>query len=257
MEQIINLDSEQLARFEDQLALPGMSESAQQKLQDAKVTVLGAGGVGSACAAYLAAAGVGHLTIIDPARIDNPDLNRHVLLNPDDVGHNKAAIVANRIRLINPHTHVRDVRENFHVHNAEELLADCDIVIDGLDDWPDKLVLSDVCMQLQKPLVHAGISVFEFHLFIMIPGRSSCLRCVFSKIGLEDATWSERHPGVLGSLSGMLGSFMATEAIKLITGVGPTSGNHLIKFDALRRYFDNVVDLGPQPDCPDCGQGRR
>lgn len=247
-------DSIDINKYTKQLALPGMNPTAQERLGNAHVVLLGLGGSGTACATYLAAAGVGSLTLVDQAVLRNEDITECPLFRTADAGSLKVTTASQNLLAINPDIKISEVTNRLDAHNAEEIVEHAHLVIDGLSNWQDKLIVSDVCMQMGKTLVHAGLRGFEFHVYTMIPGRSACLRCVFSKVGLEDiASIAHKQRGVLGPVAGMAGSFQAIEAIKILAGIGPTPGNHLIKFDSLRRDFDDVTDLGPRPDCPDCG----
>lgn len=232
-----------------------MTQTAQERLANARVVLLGLDGSGCACATYLVSAGIGELILIDQTLVRTEDLVDQPLFSADDIDAPKIAAAKTRLEEIDSKVKVRTLSQSIDSHNAEELIDDAHIVIDGLSDWQDKLLLSDVCMQLGKPLVHAGVRGFEFQVYTMIPGRSACLRCVFSKTGLEDVSSSwQSQQGTLGPLCGMAGAFQSIEAIKILSGLGPTPGSHLIKFDSLRRDFDDVTDLGPRPDCPDCGK---
>jgi molybdopterin/thiamine biosynthesis adenylyltransferase len=242
------------SRFARQLALPGMTEDSQKQLASAHVILLGLSSSASACAIYLVEAGIGHLTLVDQLRIDESDLNEQLLFQESNIGEFKVDAAKNYLLSRNSKLVVDTVKSPFNAHSAETIIAKADIVVDALEDWQSKLVASDICMQLGRTLVHAHIHGFEFHIYTMIPGRSACLRCVLSKTGLEDLVSTSAAYGTLGPLSGMAGCFQAIEVIKLVTGLGTTPGNHLIKFDSLRRDFDDVTDLGPRPDCPDCGR---
>ena len=229
-----------------------MSEEAQQKLFDATAVILGLGGVGSACAGYLAEAGIGRLVLVDPQDVYEEDLAEQLLLTDKDVGISKVEAARKRLSELNPNLEVIAKKERFTSANAEKLLADYPIVVDSMGNWQDKLSASDVCMHKGKTLIHAGIRGFEFQIYVMIPGRSACLRCMFADTGMEDIVSADVLHGVLGPVAGMAGAFQAVEVIKLICGLGATPGSYLIKFDALRRYVDQVMDLGPRSGCPDC-----
>lgn len=250
----MNHESQHLSRYARQLALPGMSENSQRQLQSARVTMLGLGGSAIACAVNLVESGVGNLTLIDGLRVDEPDLTEQFIFTENDIGKFRVEAASDWLAPRNTSLRLTPVREPFTAHSAERLLSTADIVVDSMDDWQMKLLASDVCMQLGRTLVHCALRGFEFHVYTMIPGRSACLRCVISRIGIEDVVSAPTSYGAFGPVSGMAGCFQAIEVIKLLTGLGTTPGNHLIKFDALRRDFDEVLELGPRPDCPDCGR---
>jgi molybdopterin/thiamine biosynthesis adenylyltransferase len=237
------------------MALPGMNQTAQARLANARVALLGINGAGSACATYLASSGIGEIILIDDAAVAEGDLYDQPLFQRADIGRSKTMSAAKRLAEIEPELKVQSVSKSLDSHNAEQLIDSAHIVVDGLNDWQQKLLLSDVCMHMGRTLVHAGVRKFEFQIYTMIPGRSACLRCAFSKAGLEDITASgqDDSPAALGPVAGMAGAFQAIEVIKILSGLGPTPGNHLIKFDSLRRDFDDITNLGPRMDCPDCG----
>jgi adenylyltransferase/sulfurtransferase len=240
-------------RYKQQLALAGMSATAQEKLFHGQVVILGLGGLGCACAAYLAEAGVGSLVLVDPSELQEAELNEHILLRETDVGITKVEAAKKHLQELNPAINIHPHHERFSTHNAERLARSGEIIVDAMGNWQDKLSASDICMQLGKTLVHAGIRAFEFQIYTMIPGKSACLRCMFADTGIEDIVSAARGPkAVLGPLAGVAGSFQAVEVIKLICGLGATPGSNLIKFDALRRYVQQVTELSPRPGCPDC-----
>lgn len=241
-------------RYARQLCLSGMGENSQKQLAAARVLLLGVGGPASACAVYLVEAGVGNLILIDGLRVEETDLSEQFMFSDDNVGEFRVEAASKFLSSRNPALKVKGIREPFTAHSAERLLTGADIVVDCLDDWQSKLLASDVCMQLGRTFVHCGIRGFEFHMYTMIPGRSACIRCVLAKMGQEDIASTPPSDGAFGPLSGMAGCFQAIEVIKLITGLGTTPGNHLIKFDSLRRDFDDITNLGPRADCPDCGR---
>jgi molybdopterin/thiamine biosynthesis adenylyltransferase len=231
-----------------------MNQAAQEKLLRSQVAVLGVGGLGSACAVYLAAAGVGHLHLVDGDTIKLSNLNRQIIYGQNDVGKSKVEIAKLRLKEINPDVAVTAVRHNFDAHNAEGVLTPVDIVVDCMDTWQDKLLASDVCMHLNKPLVYGGLIDLNFQVYTMIPGKSACLRCAFVKMGLEDPPRRLEPEGVIGAVAGMAGTFQALEVLKFLTGIGTTAAHHLIRFDTLRRFFEDVTDLTANADCPDCGR---
>ena len=242
-------------RYLRQLELPGMSDDAQEKLFASTVVLLGLGGVGSACAGYLAEAGIGKLVLVDPENVYEEDLNAQLLLTEADIGRTKVEASEQRLKALNPQIEIVSHKQKFTTHNADKFIAQGDVIVDCMGNWQDKLNASDACMHAGKILVHAGVRAFEFQVYVMIPGRSACLRCLFADTGIEDVVSSGEGPqGILGPVVGMAGAFQAVEVIKLICGLGATPGNYLIKFDALRRYVDQVMDLGPRPGCPDCGK---
>jgi molybdopterin/thiamine biosynthesis adenylyltransferase len=249
-----SLSPEQIARYQRQLALPGMSVDKQLSLLGSRVVILGIGTSGTVCASYLAGAGVGMLRLVDPGLISLADLPLLTNFHRQDVGQPKVAVVAAQLECLNRDVHLEPAAVSFDPHNAEQLLSSCHLVIDCLDSWQDKLLCSDICMQMSLPLVHAGLMNWSFQVFTMIPARSACLRCVFGRLGLEDPP----HPGAgavdFGPVAGMAGAFQSAEAIQLLCDLGTSTPQRLIRFDALRREFEAITNLAPRPDCPDCGR---
>lgn len=245
-------EPQRLARFATQMALPGMSPERQKKLSKASVVIIGLSAAGTACAFHLAQAGVARLSLIDPGTCELADLSSHHLLNHEDIGLLKCDAVKKNLERLFPDVEVTAINGKFDAHNAERVLAGAQIAVEALENWQEKLVASDMCMHLAVPLIHSGLIAFSFHVFSMIPGKSACLRCVFLNLGLED--FPLHQPGVLGAIAGLVGSFQATEAIKMITQLGTISGNHLLRFDVLRCEFDDMTQLTGRSDCPDCGR---
>jgi molybdopterin-synthase adenylyltransferase len=250
----LSLSPEQKERYSRQLSLPGLNEVRQEKLFQARVLVIGLNAVGSNCARNLAAAGVGHLTLVDGGLLKKSDLASHGMFSSKDVGKSRVDALKACLEKLNPDVAVRVCNFKFDAYNAEELLAEADLVTESLDSWQDKLLASDSCMQTKRPLIHSGLMMFSFHVFSMIPGRSACLRCVFSRLGLEDFPADGVDQGVLAAVAALTGAFQAAEAIKLITQLGAVSANHLLRFDVLRSEFDDMTELTSRLDCPDCGR---
>lgn len=250
----MSLSVDQRERYRSQLALPGMNEARQERLLASSVLVLGLNPCGTNCAVNLAQAGVGKIVLVDSDLVKASDLSTHSVFTDEDINYPKVDIMKRKLATLNPDVQVRNCFFKFDTHNADHLLGEGDLAIEGLENWQDKLVASDSCMQRKKPLIHAGLLSFSFHVFSMIPGRSACLRCVFARLGLEDFPPDGFAQAILGAVASLAGSFQAAEAIKLLTQIGTISGNHLLRFDVLRSEFDDVTELISRSDCPDCGR---
>ncbi len=249
------LRPEQQERYIKQMGLPGLGESAQEKLVRSKVLVLGLSGSGAVAARFLAGAGVGTIGLLDNAPVSLADIYQQILCTEADVGLTRAAAAQSQLICVNPDISIRCHEATLDSHNAEAILSNYDIIVDGLEDWQLKLLLSDSCMQLHLPLIHSGVSGFRWQLFTMAPGRSACLRCVFNQLGMEDfARHDQQQAGPSGPASGMAGSMQASEAVQLITGAGVAGCDEFISFDCLRREFFSERNLHPRSDCPDCGR---
>lgn len=249
-----SLTVEDKERFAPQLLLPGMNEARQLKLNNASAVIIGLTPPGLSCAINLAQAGIGKLILQDHASVQLSDLSTHFLFSADDIGAKKTEALQSKLSKLHPQLNIEINSDKFNVHNAEKLLQTAGIAIEALENWQDKLLASDSCMRLLKPLIHSGIIAYSFHVFSMIPSRSACLRCVFAKLGLEDFPPDGIQKGMLGAIASLVGSFQAAEAIKLITQIGTISGNHLLRFDVLRSEFDDMTELTSRSDCPDCGR---
>ena len=256
----IDLTPEQVERYGRQLTLPGMSEEAQARLLAARVLVLGLGGSGTAAALLLAQAGVGHIRLMDPAAVSREDVQFQALYTRADVGRARGQAAKLRLARLSTGSKFDYVEGKLSAHTAEDIIDPNDVVVDSLDDWQDKLLASDACMKTWRPLVHAGVTAFNFQIFTMVPGKSACLRCVFSQVGLEDVPTSKTESGRFEPVCTMAGSFQALETIKLIARLGASAADEIVTFDGLRRTLQSTHGLTPRVDCPDCGrrlQGER
>jgi adenylyltransferase/sulfurtransferase len=206
--------------------------------------------------AQLADAGIGSVKLIDHRLVTHEDVAQAFFYFQGEEGKPRISAARDVIESEDIGCLVQVFQEKFDAHNAEQLLGGVDLVIDGLTNWQDKLLASDVCMQLKTPLVHAGLSGLDVQVFCMIPSRSACLRCVFAKLGMEDFATTSKASGraQLGSLTAIAGSLQALECIKLLGDIGTISPTRLMKIDGLRGDFLDIRDLTPRSDCPDCGR---
>ncbi len=248
------LTPEQLERYRNQLSLPGMGEKAQSKLSNSRVLVAGLSGSGATAAQLLAVAGIGKIGLLDNTVVAEADLNRDILSSGESIGTKRIGSAKSRLNQLNPHCEIELYEAQLDAHNAERLLAPYNLIIDGLDDWQEKLLASDTAMHLGIPMIHCGITGFQFQVFTMVPGRSACLRCLFHQIGREDLSRQDIPALNFGPAAAMAGSLQASEAIHLIAELGVTGCDELIQFDCLRREYYAVRELGPRADCPDCGR---
>ncbi len=245
------LSTQQRARYSRHLLLPEIGEAGQQKLQAARVLVVGAGGLGSPAALYLAAAGIGTLGIIDHDRIDVSNLQRQVLFDTVSVGLSKAQQAGTRLAALNPEIRVVAHPVELRAGNARGILQDYDIVLDGSDRLGTRYLVNDACVLFGKSLVSAAIHRFEGQALTYVPGAGPCYRCLFSD-SAEGAVPNCAEAGVLGVLPGVMGSIQATEAIKLITGIGTPLIGRLLTYDALDMRF-REFRFTQRADCAVCG----
>lgn len=249
----MSLTDEQIERYSRNIALEKLGPEGQERIRAGKVLIVGAGGLGSPAALYLAAAGIGALGIVDSDRVELNNLQRQILHNISSLGQEKTLSAAQRIRLLNPDVEVRMWQVKFSAENALELVRDFDFVIDGSDNFATKFLVNDACVMAGKPFSHAGVLGFKGQALTVIPGRddSPCLRCVLPEIPSQDETPTCAQSGVLGPVAGTLGTIQATEAIKVLTRVGEPLVGRLLHLDALAMKFQ-TVELKRDPACPVC-----
>ncbi len=250
-EEQVSLSASELARYGRQLVLPEVGRQGQERLKAARVLLVGAGGLGSPATLYLAAAGVGRLTLVDPDRVDRSNLHRQILYGESDVGRPKLEVAAARLRETNPHVEVRAVAERFGAANAAALVADHDVVVDGTDNFTARYLVNDACVLAGKPNVFGSVLRFEGQVSVFWAPRGPCYRCLFPEPPPVGLVPSCAEAGVLGALPGIVGALQANEALKLLLGVGePLIGRFLV-FDALALRFREVT-LPKSPSCPIC-----
>jgi len=248
----MNFTEEQIERYSRHLILEDVGVEGQQKIMEGKVLIVGAGGLGSPIALYLAAAGVGTIGLIDGDVVDRTNLQRQVIHFTDDLNVPKVESAANKIKLINPDVKVKTYKTLLMPDNAFDIIKDYDFVIDGTDNFPTKFMVNDACVMAKKPFSHGGILRFEGQTMTYVPG-SACYRCVFGGPPPKDSVPTCSQAGVLGSIAGMLGTIQATEALKYLIGAGELLTNRMLIFDALKMSF-REVKFTQNPNCKLCGE---
>jgi molybdopterin/thiamine biosynthesis adenylyltransferase/rhodanese-related sulfurtransferase len=243
---------EELLRYSRHLILPHVGIEGQRKLKAARVLLVGAGGLGSPAALYLAAAGVGRIGIVDADAVDRTNLQRQVLHGTATIGRPKVESAAVRLHDINPHVHVDRFGVRLTAGNALDLLADFDVVVDGSDNFPTRYLVNDACVLLGKPNVYGAVFRFDGQASVFFTPNGPCYRCLYAEPPPPDLVPSCAEGGVLGVLPGIIGTIQALEAIKLITGVGTPLTGRLLLFDALHLRF-REIQLRRDPMCPACG----
>ncbi len=246
------LSATERARYQRHLSLEEIGAAGQEKLRAARVLIVGAGGLGSPAALYLAAAGCGTLGLLDCDRVDLSNLQRQVLFDTAALGRLKAEAGGERLSGLNPEIRVIAHALELTAANALTLLADYDLVLDGSDRLSTRYVVNDACVILEKPLVSAAIHRFEGQLTTYVPGHGPCYRCLFPETP-DGVVANCATAGVLGVLPGVLGALQATEAIKLITGAGRPLIGRLLTYDALELRFQEFK-VERRPDCAVCGE---
>lgn len=242
----------QIERYSRHIILQDVGVEGQQKIMEGKVLIVGAGGLGSPVALYLAAAGVGTIGLIDGDVVDYTNLQRQVIHHTPDVNKPKVQSAKEKINAINPDVKVVTYHNLLSQDNALQIIADYDFVVDGTDNFPTKFLVNDACVLAGKPFSHGGILRFDGQTLTHTPGNA-CYRCVFKEAPPANSVPSCSQAGVLGSIAGILGTIQATEVLKYLTGVGELLTNRLLIFDAKSMNFRNV-NVRKNRDCPVCGE---
>ena len=247
----VDLSHEEVQRYSRHLIMPEVGMAGQKKLKAASVLLIGAGGLGSPLAMYLAAAGIGRIGLVDYDVVDYTNLQRQIIHGTKDVGRPKLHSARDRILDINPHVQVDAYEVPLTSDNALELFAPYDVIIDGTDNFPTRYLTNDACVLLGKPNVYGSIFRFEGQASVFYAKEGPCYRCLFPEPPPPGLVPSCAEGGVLGVLPGTIGAIQATEAIKLILGTGEPLVGRLLLYDALSMSFDEVR-LRKNPDCPVC-----
>ncbi len=243
---------EQATRYSRHFLLPEVGEKGQAKLLDAKVLLVGAGGLGSPAALYLAAAGVGTLGIVDHDVVDLSNLQRQILHNNERLGMAKVESARQTIAALNPDVRVIGYQERLSSENILRIISDYDVIVDGCDNFPTRYLVNDACVMAGKPNVHGSIFQFEGQATVFYPGKGPCYRCLFPEPPPPGAAPSCQEAGVLGVLPGLVGCVQALETIKLILGIGKPLIGRMVYFDTLNMEL-RVHKLRRDPNCPVCG----
>lgn len=247
----MTFSASELERYRRHLSLEEVGLAGQSKLKSARVLVVGAGGLGSPSALYLAASGVGRIGIVDCDRVDATNLQRQVLFDTASLGRPKAAVARERLLALNPEIEVVAHELELRAANVREIVGAYDLVLDGTDRIPTRYLVNDACVILGKPLVSAAIHRFEGQVITCLPGRGPCYRCLYPEVP-EGLVPNCADAGVLGVLPGVVGALQATEAIKLIVGAGEPLVGRLLVYDALELSFREFA-FARRRDCAVCG----
>lgn len=246
-------------RYARQIVLPEVGVDGQRRLAQARVLVIGAGGLGSPVALYLAAAGVGTLRIVDDDRVDESNLQRQVLHTTARVGHAKVESATATLKALNPQLTVEAIEQRINSTNVDALVAGCDVCVDGSDNLPTRYLLSDAAVKYGKPLVYGAVERFSGQVSVFHPqsnrGHAPCYRCLFPEPPPPEQAPNCAEVGVIGVVPGVIGLLQATEAIKLLLGIGAPLIGRLLLFDALGGRF-RELSLPADPECAVCGEGR-
>ena len=247
------MTDEQIERYSRHIILKEVGAKGQKKLLNGSVLIIGAGGLGAPAALYLAAAGVGHIGIVDADEVDLSNLQRQVIHATADIGKAKVKSAKESMEAINPDVKVSTYRMFVDSTNVRELIREYDFIIDGTDNFPAKFLINDACVLQKKPFSHAGIIRFQGQLMTYVPGEGPCYRCVFKNPPPKDAVPTCKQAGVIGAMAGTIGTLQAMEAIKYLIGKGDLLTGKLLTYDALKMEF-RKINLKKDCNCAVCGE---
>jgi len=249
----LQFTEEQIERYSRHIILPEVGGEGQRKLLASRVLIVGAGGLGSPAGLYLAAAGVGTIGIVDSDAVELSNLQRQVLHATSCLGKAKCLSAQDTMEDLNPDVRVVPYNERLTSANALRIIADYDVVLDGSDNFPTRYLVNDACVMAGKPLCHAGILRFEGQVTTIVPGAGPCYRCVYPEPPPPGLVPSCQEAGILGVTAGVVGLLQATEAVKLILGIGHSLVGRLLLYSALDTGF-REVRVPRRPDCAICGE---
>ena len=244
---------EQTWRYARHLMMPELGPEAYERLQAGRVLVVGAGGLGSSALYYLAAAGVGHLGIVDHDVVELSNLQRQILHATPDLGRPKTESAAEKLRALNPEIDIVCHQTRFTEANAAELIGEYDVIVTAVDNFPTRYLLNDACVLQRKTLVEGGIARFSGMATTIKGGETACYRCLFPQPPADGRIKCTAETGVFGPAAGIVGVVQASEAIKVLAGIGEPLYNRLLSVDLLHMDFDDT-QIERDPDCPVCGE---
>jgi len=248
----MDFTEDQIHRYSRHIILPEVGGKGQKKLLDAKVFIVGAGGLGCPVGYYLAAAGVGTIKMIDNDTVELSNLQRQIAHSTERVGMPKVESAKKTFEALNPDVNVIALNQKITKDNIMDLISDCDVVVDGSDNFPTRYLVNDACVLAGKPLVSGAILRFEGQVTTIVPKQGHCYRCLFEDMPPAGLVPSCQEAGVLGALPGIIGGLQAMEVLKLILDRGELLTNRMLIFDGLRANFRRVR-VPKNPDCPVCG----
>ncbi len=249
----MDFTEEQLQRYSRHIILPEVGGKGQKKISDAKVFIIGAGGLGCPVGYYLSAAGVGTIAFIDNDNVELSNLQRQIAHSMKTLGMNKADSAKKTFEALNSDVNVIAIKDRINNKNILDLIKNYDIIVDGSDNFPTRYLINDACVMLKKPLVSGAILRFEGQVTTILPGEGPCYRCLFEDPPPPGLVPSCQEAGVLGVLPGVIGALQATEVLKLILGKGKPLIGQLLIYDALETNF-RKVKIPKNPDCAICGK---
>lgn len=249
---IDSLTNEQLERYSRHIVLKEVGIEGQKKLLNSKVLIIGAGGLGSSAAMYLTAAGVGTIGIADADKVDLSNLQRQIIHSNKDIEKYKVQSARETMEAMNPDVKINTYNKFVTSENIMDLISDYDFIIDATDNFATKFLINDFCVMAKKPFSHGGIMRFQGQLMTYVPGKGPCYRCIFRNPPPENSVPTGKQAGIIGAVSGIIGSLQAMEAIKYIIGIGELLTGYLLIYDALKMDFRKVRLPSHTEDCPVC-----
>jgi adenylyltransferase/sulfurtransferase len=250
----VTLSPQELERYSRQLLMDDWGAGAQERLQGARAIVVGAGALGSPVATYLVAAGVGQVGLVDSDAVELSNLHRQPLFFTPDIDAPKAEVAAAKLGLLNPEVAIEPYPVELSEANAEAIVMGADVVVDCTDSFESRYTINDACCAQQVPLVEAGVVAFEGLVLSIRPGVSACYRCAFPVAPPPESRRGCREAGVLGAMAGVIGSFQALEALKILSRVGEPLYDRIMRIDGASSE-QTLVRTDRRADCPACGDG--
>lgn len=247
------LREDQIERYSRQILLPLVGGEGQEKLLAAKVLIIGAGGLGSPCALYLAAAGIGTIGLVDSDVVELNNLQRQILHNTKKVGTHKVDSAQDTLEALNTDVKIIAHKVRITSENITDIIKEYDIIVDGSDNFPTRYLVNDACVMAGKPLSHGGIFRFDGQAITILPGESACYRCLFPEPPPPGLVPSCQEAGILGAVAGVIGTIQANEVLKYVLGIGNLLTGKLLVFNALDSNF-RQVKVPHDPNCPVCGK---
>lgn len=249
------MEQEQRERYARHISLTEIGESGQERLLSSRVLIVGAGGLGSPAAMYLAAAGVGTIGIVDDDEVDRTNLQRQIIHTTDSVGRKKTASAREKIVRLNQDVTVEEYSLRLTAENAKGIFEKYDLVLDATDNFESKFLINDACVELQKPFIHGAVQRFGGQLMTYVPGKGPCYRCIFEEPPEPGAVPSCKETGVIGGICGIIGSMQSVEAVKYLLGIGNLLTGQLLTVDALTMEIRRVPFPQRNENCRACGGG--
>lgn len=244
-------------RYSRQTVIEEIGTKGQEKLKKSSVLIIGCGGLGSPAALYLASAGIGRIGLVDDDIVSISNLQRQIMHGEADIFVPKTESAENSIKRINSDIIIDKYQERLTEDNAEEIFSEYDFIIDATDNFESKFLINDVCVRMKKAFVHAGVMGFNGQVMTYVPGKGPCYRCIFCDIPNDELVNRPEMFGILGTVTGVIGSIEGTEAVKYLLGIGDLLTGRLLSFDALSMTF-RIVDLPKAREkCPACGKNNK